>query len=138
MTATAGAPSAKKIHWKTIIWSTVEYEVKRLQLRIAKAIKMGRYAKAKALQWILSHSFYAKLLAVKRVTQNTGKRTPGVDGVIWKTDNQKINAAYALKRKGYQAQPLRRIHIPKRMGKRARSECPQNQTEANKFYTYLV
>jgi len=117
MTATAGAPSAKKIHWKTIIWSTVEYEVKRLQLRIAKAIKMGRYAKAKALQWILSHSFYAKLLAVKRVTQNTGKRTPGVDGVIWKTDNQKINAAYALKRKGYQAQPLRRIHIPKKNGK---------------------
>lgn len=117
MTATAGAPSAKKIHWKTIIWSTVEYEVRRLQLRIAKAIKLGRFAKAKALQWLLTHSFYGKLLAVRRVTQNTGRKTPGVDGIIRKTDKQKIDAAYALKRQGYQAQPLRRINIPKKNGK---------------------
>jgi RNA-directed DNA polymerase len=117
MTALAGAPSTRRIHWKTIDWSTVEYEVKRLQLRIAKAIKIGRYGKAKALQWLLTHSFYAKLLAVKRVTQNNGKRTPGIDGIVWKTDKQKIDAAYALKRKGYQAQPLRRIYIPKKNGK---------------------
>jgi RNA-directed DNA polymerase len=117
MTAIAGAPSTRKILWKTIIWSTVEYEVRRLQLRIAKAIKIGRYAKAKALQWLLTHSFYGKLLAVKRVTQNAGKRTPGVDGVVWKSDKQKINAAHALSRKGYQAKPLRRIYIPKKNGK---------------------
>ncbi len=117
MTATAGAPSTRIIHWKTIIWSTVEYEVRRLQLRIAKAIIAGRYAKAKALQWLLSHSFFAKLLAIRRVTQNNGKNTPGVDGIVWKTDKQKINAAYALRRKGYKAQPLRRIYIPKKNGK---------------------
>jgi RNA-directed DNA polymerase len=117
MTAVAGALSTKITHWKAINWSTVEYQVKRLQLRIAKAIKIGRYAKAKALQWLLSHSFYGKLLAVRRVTQNTGKRTPGVDGVIWKTDKQKINAVYALKSKGYKAQPLRRTYILKKNGK---------------------
>jgi RNA-directed DNA polymerase len=117
MTAIAGAPSTRKILWKTIIWSTVEYEVRRLQLRIAKAIKIGRYAKAKALQWLLTHSFYSKLLANKRVTQNTGKRTPGVDGIVWKTDKQKIDAVYALNRKGYKAQSLRRIYIPKKNGK---------------------
>ncbi len=82
MTAEAGAPSTRNIHWKVIDWTTVEYQVKRLQLRIAKAIKMGRYGKAKALQWLLTHSFFAKLLATKRVTQNSGKRTPGVDRVI--------------------------------------------------------
>jgi RNA-directed DNA polymerase len=86
-------------------------------LRIAKAIKLGRYAKAKALQWLLTHSFFAKLLAVRKVTQNSGKRTPGIDGVIWKTDSQKINAVYELRRTGYKAQPLRRIHIPKKNGK---------------------
>lgn len=117
MTATTGAPSANKTLWKAINWSAVEKEVRRLQLRIAKAIKLGRYAKAKALQWLLTHSFYGKLLAVKRVTQNSGKRTPGVDRIIWKTDQQKINAANALKRKGYVAQPLRRIYIPKKNGK---------------------
>ena len=69
MTAIAGAPLTKVINWKSIIWKTVEDHVNRLQLRIAKAIKIGRYGKAKALQWILTHSFFAKLLAVRRVTQ---------------------------------------------------------------------
>ncbi|MGZ3633444.1 MAG: reverse transcriptase N-terminal domain-containing protein [Parachlamydiaceae bacterium] len=86
MTATAGAPLTRSINWKTIIWSTVENHVSRLQLRIAKAIKMGRYGKAKALQWLLTHSFYAKLLAVRKVTQNAGKYTAGVDNITWKTD----------------------------------------------------
>lgn len=116
MTAIAGAPSTIK-HWKAINWRAVEDVVKRLQLRIAKAIKIGRYAKAKALQWLLTHSFYAKLLAIKRVTQNKGKRTPGIDGVIWKTDKQKLEAAHKLRRTGYKAQPLRRIYIPKKNGK---------------------
>lgn len=64
MTATAGAPLTGVINWKSIIWTTVEDHVNRLQLRIAKAIKIGRYGKAKALQWLLTHSFYAKLLAI--------------------------------------------------------------------------
>lgn len=117
MTALAGAPSTRIFHWKTIDWKLVEDQVSRLQFRIAKAIKIGRFAKAKALQWLLTHSFFAKLLAIKRVTQNTGKNTPGIDGVIWKTDRQKINAAYSLKRRGYKAQPLRRLYIPKKNGK---------------------
>ena len=117
MTATAGAPSTRILHWKAIHWPTVENHVNRLQLRIAKAIKIGRYCKAKALQWILTHSFFAKLLAIKKVTENAGKYTAGVDRVVWKMDKQKINAAYALQRKGYKALPLRRIYIPKKNGK---------------------
>jgi RNA-directed DNA polymerase len=116
-TLNVGAPSTRIINWKLIEWDTVKSHVRRLQLRIAKAIKQGHYCKAKSLQWLLTHSFYAKLLAVKRVTQNKGKNTPGVDRVIWKTDKQKIQAASVLKRRGYKSLPLRRIHIPKKNGK---------------------
>jgi RNA-directed DNA polymerase len=89
-------------------------------VRIAKAVKEGRHGKAKSLQWILTHSYSAKLVAVKRVTSNKGKRTPGVDGVLWTTPRQKIQAAQSLRRHGYRAQPLRRIYIPKKHGKQLR------------------
>lgn len=112
-----GAPSARKLDWKRINWHQVEEHVRRLQIRIAKAIKLGHHNKAKALQWILTHSFYAKCLAVKRVTQSRGKNTPGVDKVIWRTPIQKMKAALSLKRRGYKSLPLRRTHIPKKNGK---------------------
>lgn len=69
-----GAPLAEDLKWKAIDWKTVEFHVQKLQLRIAKAVGSGRLRKAKALQWLLTHSFYAKLLAVKRITQNKGKK----------------------------------------------------------------
>jgi RNA-directed DNA polymerase len=114
---TLGAPPTRFTNWKHIIWRQVENHVRRLQVRIAKAIKLGRLGKAKALQWILTHSYYAKLLAVKRVTQNKGKNTPGVDKVIWKTSSQKLKATNCLKRRGYKSLPLRRIYILKKNGK---------------------
>lgn len=96
---------------------THEEIVKRLQMRIVKAQKQNKHSKVKALQWLLTHSQSAKILAVGRVARNKGKNTPGVDGVTWKTDKQRGEAVKALKRKGYQAQPLRRIFIPKKNGK---------------------
>lgn len=119
MTAiSAGASSACTTHWSTIDWSQVEQHVKRLQMRIAKAIKDRKPGKAKALQWLLSRSHFAKLLAVKRVTQSKGSKTPGVDGVLWNSSKKKLNAAISLKRRGYKAAPLRRVCIPKKNGKK--------------------
>ncbi len=103
--------------WKSIDWSVVEKHVRRLQMRIAKAIRDGRQGKAKALQWILSRSFYAKLLAVRQVKPNKGRKTPGVDGVILNTDNKKIEAVKQIQRRGYQPLPLKRVYIPKKTGK---------------------
>ncbi len=70
----------------------------------------------KALQRLLTTSFAAKCLAVKRVTSSQGKNTPGIDGEIWQTDQQKVKAIFKLKRNGYTPKPLRRIHIPKKPG----------------------
>ena len=116
----AGAPSTPSLTWNAIKWQKVVIHVRQLQMRIAKAFREKKYGKAKALQWILTHSFYAKLLAVKRVVQNKGAKTPGVDGVVWNTTIQKMQAALSLKHKGYQTKPLRRIYIPKKQAGKLR------------------
>jgi RNA-directed DNA polymerase len=109
-----GAPVSAAKEWKSIDWKTAKAETKRLQMRIAKAIEEGQWGRAKALQHILTHSFYAKVLAVRRVTSNKGKKTPGIDGVVWKTAREKMEAVRAIKQRGYRAQPLRRVRIPKK------------------------
>lgn len=63
-----GASFDQKVEWENICWPQVYNQMRRMQTRIAKAIREKRYGKAKALQRLLSCSFYAKLLAVKRVT----------------------------------------------------------------------
>jgi RNA-directed DNA polymerase len=113
----AGASSNKVSDWEAVDWPKVWHHVRRLQLRIAKAIRAGKYGKAKALSWRLTHSHSAKLLAVKRVTGNKGAKTPGVDNKLWRTDRQKYAAVQNLKRRGYRPLPLRRHYIPKKNGK---------------------
>src|SRR5690606_20311029 len=85
MTGKTGAPSHCADTWDSINWTNIEKQVKRLQVRIAKATKEGRFGKVKSLQWILSHSYHAKLSSVKRVTENQGGKTPGVDGKVLRT-----------------------------------------------------
>ncbi len=113
----AGASSTCLSTWDSVNWTVVKQQVNRLQMRIAKAEREGKRGKVKALQWMLTHSFTAKCLAVKRVVQNTGKRTSGVDKVIWSTSKQKMKGVQSIKRKVYKAFPLRRIYIPKKNGK---------------------
>lgn len=113
----ACAPEAQYDNWQTINWNKVTKRVKLLQQRIVKATKQGRYNKAKALQWLLVHSFDAKLLAVKRVTENTGGHTAGIDGELWYPP-KRLEAAKSLMRKGYKAKPLKRVYIPKKNGKK--------------------
>lgn len=109
-----GATSNFGSHWKSINWNKVKADVKRLQMRIAKAVREGKQNRVKSLQWLLAHSFSAKLLAVKRVTSSKGAKTPGVDGAIWNTPARKIKGVLSLQRRGYKAQPLRRILISKK------------------------
>ena len=73
-------------------WPQCERQVRRLQARIVKATQEGRWGKVKALQRLLTHSFSGKALAVKRVTDNQGRRTSGVDGKVWRTPASKHKA----------------------------------------------
>lgn len=118
MWATAhSAPHTTPTQWHSINWAACRKVVASLQARIVKAQQASRPHKVKALQWLLTHSFAAKALAVRRVTENHGKHTPGIDGVTWKTPEAKWQAVHDLKRRGYRAKPLRRVMIPKAHGK---------------------
>jgi RNA-directed DNA polymerase len=114
-----GASSAKinAKTWDNLPWQKAEKLVFRLQMLIAKAVREGKMGRAKALQHILTNSFYSKCLAVRRVTSNKGAKTPGVDGIIWSTPLQKIQAVISLKKRGYHPLPLKRIYIPKKGNK---------------------
>jgi RNA-directed DNA polymerase len=118
---TAGAPLNSrqlKILWDDPdFWVKANLAVKRLQMRIAKATEHKIWNRVKALQRILTTSFYAKMLAVRRVSYNRGARTAGVDGLKLNTFARKLIVLLSLQRKGYKAQPLRRITIPKKNGK---------------------
>jgi len=103
--------------WHAVNWQYVHYKVVRLQFDIAKAVREGKWRKVRCLQAKLVHSFYAKLLAVRRVTENRGKKTPGVDGELWTIPQAKLGAAKRLTDHNYRAKPLRRVWIPKRNGK---------------------
>lgn len=106
--------------WEDIDWKTVEKNVNELQARIVKAVRQKKWHLVKRLQYLLTNSFHAKLLAVKKVTQNKGKRTAGIDGEKWTPSKSKMKAVLELSGKSYKAKPLRRIYIEKQGKKKKR------------------
>ena len=112
------ASGAATASWHYIDWGKVIRAVKSLQIRIAQAVTAKRWAKVKRLQWLVTHSFASKLLAVRRVTENKGKRTAGIDGQRWLEAKEKVKAVHQLREKGYKAKAVRRIYIPKSKGKK--------------------
>jgi RNA-directed DNA polymerase len=103
--------------WMTIDWHHVHRTVRGMQLRIAKATQEGDWRRVKSLQRMLTRSLTAKMLAVRRVTENQGKRTAGVDRVLWAEPEQRWEAISQLRTRGYTPLPLRRVFIPKSNGK---------------------
>ena len=106
-----------KIAWQFICWKRVVRRVKSIQSRIVKAVKTKRWNKIKVLQNILNRSYAAKLLSIRRTTENSGKRTAGIDGQKWETSQSKYDAISQLAIKRYQPLAVRRIKIPKSNGK---------------------
>ncbi|OJJ11400.1 group II intron reverse transcriptase/maturase [Roseofilum reptotaenium AO1-A] len=99
--------------WNTIPWKKVQRKVFKLQKSIYKAVNSGHNAKARKLQKLLSKSYYARLLAVRKVSQeNQGKKTAGIDGIKSISPKQRLELANQL-REPYKAKPLKRVWIPK-------------------------
>jgi len=106
--------------WDSIQWETTKRHVRRLQERIFRATRDKDFAKVKNLQKLLVRSQSARLLSVRRVTQeNKGKYTPGIDGNIYASSNQRAELAEDITQTNvfnYKCKPLRRVYIPKSSG----------------------
>ena len=102
-----------KAIWNNIEWHKVSKRVNRLQVRITKAVIQKKWNLVKRLSYLLTHSHYAKLLAVRNVTQNKGRRTAGIDGIRWRTPEAKMKAALNITDRQYKSKPLKRIYIEK-------------------------
>lgn len=101
-------------NWHALDWARIQQTVRKTQLKIAQATGEGDWRRVKRLQRLLTHSFYGRCLAVRRVTENRGRKTPGVDGETWGTPQAKLQAVGRLsKKRGYRPKPLRRVWIPK-------------------------
>src|SRR6195952_3207617 len=114
---TGSALSHAPENWYAVDWRRVERNVRGMQIRIAKATREGNWRRVKALQRMLTRTLSAKLYAVRRVTQNQGARTAGVDRELWDSPESRRLAVDRLKRHGYKPLPLRRGFIPKANGK---------------------
>lgn len=102
------------IQWESIDWTLVQKHVNRLQTKIAKATVKGDKNRIKRLQYLLTHSFYAKAYAIRKVTSNKGKNTSGVDKKLWSTSASKMKSVIALTDRRYRTKPLRRVFIEKK------------------------
>src|SRR5262245_13141939 len=117
--------------WHRINWAACYRQVRSLQWRIVQAVQVGAWRKVKRLSYLLVHSFAARALAVKRVTENTGKKTPGVDGERWETPEQKTAAVTRIGQgQQYQPQPLKRVYLPKNNGKHRPLSIPTLEDRA--------
>ena len=103
----------KEVEWKHLNWRKLEKVVYKLQKRIFKASQRGEVKTVRRLQKTLMKSWSAKLLAVRRVTQdNRGKSTAGVDGIKSLSPVARLKLASNLKL-GTKVKPTRRVWIPK-------------------------
>ncbi len=107
------------LQWNSVDWNRTIRKVRQIQARIVKYLKQGKLWRAKKLQRLLRNSHAAALLAVKRVTSNKGRNTPGIDGELLNTPEKKWKAATNIpKPNEYKSSPLKRVHIPKKNGKK--------------------
>jgi RNA-directed DNA polymerase len=111
--------------WHSIDWAGCYRRGRSLQRRIVQAVQTGAWRKVKRLSYLLVNSFGGRALAVKRATENAGKKTLGIDGELWDSPEKKAEAVARIGQwRDYQPLPLKRIYIPKRNGKQRPLSIP--------------
>lgn len=106
--------------WNAVDWRRANRNVRNLRMRIFRASQSGDLARVRSLQKLMLRSRSNTLVSVRRVTQlNSGKHTAGVDKVVVRTSEARMNLVDDLHAdQPWRASPARRVYIPKANGKR--------------------
>jgi RNA-directed DNA polymerase len=120
MQHTANVTSGDEFEWQAIDWKSVYRTIKNLRQRIFRASKDGDLKTVRSLQRLMLRCCANRLESVRRVTQvNQGKLTPGIDGVVVKTAEERTQLCRKLSAfELHKVHPVRRVYIPKKGGKR--------------------
>jgi RNA-directed DNA polymerase len=117
--------------WHSIDGAGCYRRVRSLQRRIVQAVQAGAWRKVKRLSYRLVNSFGGRALAVKRATENAGKKAPGIDGELWESPEKKAEAVARIGQwRDYQPLPLKRIYIPQKDGKQRPLSIPVMEDRA--------
>jgi RNA-directed DNA polymerase len=115
----------RTLDWASIDWSRVKRQVGKMQQEIFRDAQACNFGAMKQKQKLLARSLPARLLAVRTVTEtNSGRNTPGIDGRLCKTGEEKAALAESLRLKGYKPLPARVVFIPKPSGDKRRLGIP--------------
>jgi len=107
----------KAEQWRTVPWNKFDKQIRKIQERIYKASFRNDLKEVRALQKVLVGLPAAKLIAVRRISQdNRGKKTPGVDGIASLSTAQRVKMVKELELDGT-ADSIRRVFIPKPDGR---------------------
>ncbi|MDJ0578680.1 reverse transcriptase domain-containing protein [Crocosphaera sp.] len=129
---------AQEAEWVQLDWGNIQYKVSKLQSKIYESSLKGDKKSVVKYQKILINSHNAKLLAVRRVTQdNQGKRIAGIDGQTVISNDELIKSAGTLKLDG-KSQPLRRVEILSDKGKVGNLEIPTIEDRAKQILAKLA
>ena len=116
--------------YEDIDFHKAEFAVNKLQKRITDALINNKPQKADVIVHNLIHSFYARALAVRKVTTNKGRKTRGVDNILWETSEERFKAIFDLSLRGYKQKPFRRVFTPKPSGGRRPIDIPTMKDRA--------
>ncbi|KKL90008.1 hypothetical protein LCGC14_1908990 [marine sediment metagenome] len=114
-----------QLSWEHINWTQIKHEVENLQQKIFRETQIGNFRTVNQLQKLLVRSFSARRLAVRIITEiNQGRNTPGINGKLYKTANEKEKLVESLKFKDYIPNPVRTVWIPKPNGDKRKLGIP--------------
>lgn len=114
-----GAIRTNLVSWSQIDWQNVMKKVKNLRQRIYRATKLKQWNRVRSLTKLMLRSYSNLLLSVSRVTEiNKGRNTPGIDGYLAKTPEQRVKLVNNWDFQLWRIKPTKRIYIPKSNGKK--------------------